>query len=331
MGGDLVRASDPEVAADVAELLAQGRALLSQRVPGLEETSVEVRVYDPTQAASHPAPRILHSAYTLKRPGRRPSIHVPDHGYRDALLHELTHALLGEGWRTLQLAPEEGLCSLLNDEVADAELTVVHLRCAARAGNSTKYHVSVQVQGSEGEPTKYSTFWGNSGGSDATDSTLTVAEILALSGSGELKTMTPAEVGHVYGVGLLVVQRIVASRGIEGLYELCLRTAAEGLAQIPVQVLLRAAGIESDQHFQQLAEEALRSESLRAAIESDSFDGVVRRAIQAAVTTPSDGVDEFLGRFTGTLTINGTPVDLATQPAFQSWLADNWSALRTAE
>ena len=68
---------------------------------------------------------------------------------------------------------------------------------------------------------------------------------------------------------------------------------------------------------------------MRAAFESESFQRVVRRAIQDACLTTSDGADEFLGRFDGMLKINGEPDDLKTLPEFRGWIGDNWESLRT--
>lgn len=326
--GDQVRASDPDVAADAAGLVERGRSLLAERVPDLDDTAVEVWLQAPANAGPTTTHGASFPATTVERPGRRPRIYVPSHGYRNVLQHELAHALLGEGWRTLPLAAEEGLCTLLNDEIADPEMAVQHLLCAARAGSGTMYSVSIQVRGPGAEPRKYHTFWGNSGGSDATESMLTVAEILAFSDFGDIEPMTWGEIGHVYGVGFVVVRRIVASRGIEGLHELCLRAASEGFDRIPVPWLLDAAGIESDEHLEEIARKALRLERLRAALERDSFEDLLRRAIQEADMAPSAPVDEFLTRFEGTLKIDGESVDLGSLPEFESWLRESWDALR---
>lgn len=244
------------------------------------------------------------------------------YGYREVLVHELAHALLGPGWRTLPLALEEGLCTLLNDELADPALLIAHLRCAARAGGSSMYSVSFHVLRPDDEPAKYSTFWGNSGGSDASESTLTIAEILALADSSDLKTMTKGEVGHVYGVGVVVVSRILAAGGIEELHELSLRAADEGHEHVPVAWLLEAAGIESDAQFEELALAELRAVSLAAAFESESFEQLFQKALQEAGATTPEAIDGFLERFEGTLRASGTTYDLAALPGFRAWLLD---------
>jgi len=134
--------------------------------------------------------------------------------------------------------------------------------------------------------------------------------------------MTQGQVGHVYGVGVVVVSRILASGGIEELHELCLRAADQGHAQVPAAWLLDAADIESDAQFEELALAELRAASLAAAFESEPFELLFEKALQEAGVTTPEAVDGFLERFEGTLRASGTTYDLAELPEFRAWLLD---------
>ncbi len=325
---DIVRANDPEVAKDVSMLLARGRGVLAKTLPALADTGVEVWVQETPMAPGYRTPH-FSSAFVMKRPGRRPRIHVAQSVLENAFLHELTHALLDESWRPLQLAIEEGLCELVSHKMADVSVMVADLRCAAQSGGSSPFYVSFEIPQETGDPERHSTLWGNSGGSDSSKSSLTVADILSFTSSRELNGMSSAEVAHIYGVGYLVVFRIVSSRGINGLHEVCLRSTKEGFEQIPAEWLLEAAEIESQEHFERVADEALRSGSIHAAFLSDEFERVVRAVIEDPASGKPQNPDEFLKRSQGTLKIDGESIDLTELLAFREWLTSNWQPLHS--
>lgn len=328
---DHVYAETTEVAEEVAERLQLGRSRLLADLPDMNPGGVEVwalPTFPTIVMESGEAPHVFENAFTVRAPGELSRIYVKPGSFRDVLQHELVHALLGESWMPLPLSMEEGLCSQMNNDYARTELTLLHLSCAARGGGGTHYAVSVNLRELTGEITESSLWWAFGGGTDASDSQLSLEEILSVSTSSELYEMTPGEIGHLYGVGYVLVGRIAELHGLEALHALCVRATANGHEWIPIEWILDSAQVDDRDHLEQLARETLSRLGLKATLDDGDLMTPLRIALKDSELVSLDDPNEFLSRFEGTLQVNGEPIDLGGSPAFRDWLREHWSELR---
>ncbi|MCB9915406.1 MAG: hypothetical protein H6828_09690 [Planctomycetes bacterium] len=165
---------------------------------------------------------------------------------RRTLAHELVHASLGASWERLPGSLEEGLCDLVSVALAPeqaVEMRAGRLSAAAFATGGLELDVEVRVPIDAGPDglglgalTRLRLFGEVSEGLDPSD----VFDVSAGLSSTRLATNDKKA---LYGLSFLLVERIVARVGYEGLHELCLRAAREERDEVPRAWLLEAAGL----------------------------------------------------------------------------------------
>jgi hypothetical protein len=253
----VVRADSDERAVDVASMLDRLAPEVLARVPDSRARPLEVWVQE-----SPALYRFSLSAYDdadgfwAASPSR---IHLREHAdnLERTLAHELVHASLGRSWSALPGTLEEGLCDALSAELCPSSAArmragrlssaifatgglVLDLELALPAklhplGVEVAFHARLRL---ESDP-------------PAEVDPLEVFHVAAGLSSSDV----PAEQKKAYyGLSYLVVERILARHGVEGLHELCTEARREHRREIPRERLLAAAGLEPD------------AESLRAAL-----------------------------------------------------------------
>lgn len=162
------------------------------------------------------------------------------------LAHELVHASLGESWRALPGTVEEGLCDVVAARLCPTsatELRAGRLSAAAFATGGVELEVEVLFSG-EASPrglvvgclSRVRLLGAVSGDLSPLD----VFEVEAGLSSTDLST---DEKKVLYGLSFLLVERIVAACGFEGLHRLCTSAREDGLEKVPAEWLLQAAGL----------------------------------------------------------------------------------------
>lgn len=160
------------------------------------------------------------------------------------LAHELCHAFLDPCWERLPGTIEEGLCDVVSLRLAPrsaARTRAGRLSAAAFALGGLALELTVMLPSTdlEGGPRiALSTGLLLEGAATTLSDPLEALRVRAGLSSTRLD---PARKKALYGLALLVVERIVERRGIEGLHALCERAAREGHRLVPEQWLLEAA------------------------------------------------------------------------------------------
>ncbi|MFT7486400.1 MAG: hypothetical protein ACI9F9_002255, partial [Candidatus Paceibacteria bacterium] len=160
------------------------------------------------------------------------------------LAHELVHASLGDSWDALPGTIEEGLCDVVSV-----------LLCPEHASNMRTGRLSAAAFATGGLELEVQIFVpGEMSLSKLRIGTMSRVRLMA----NKPPTFDPCDVFTVeaglsstelpiddkkalYGLSYLLVDRIVARRGFEGLHGLCLRADREGLDEVPSSWLLEAA------------------------------------------------------------------------------------------
>ncbi|HED64969.1 MAG TPA: hypothetical protein ENJ09_05365 [Planctomycetes bacterium] len=241
----VVRAhSHPDAAATAAllEELAPGvRALL----PGSQDRSVEVWVQQDLQLFRFGTrPSSVRGFTYLAAPFRARRIHLQSGGAtRWYLSHELVHALIDSSWATLPAVLEEGLADAVAERLNPNERTSIRAHRLLDASAFTG-GLEVLLGYEQQTPT------GNRRRElpvrihfHPDETPQTALELLDTGRRGLFSSRgTVAE--SYYGFAWLVVDRIVARRGFDGLHALCLEASEKGLEHIPAEELLAAAEID---------------------------------------------------------------------------------------
>ena len=259
----IVRAPAEEDAQAVAEMLEELRPLVLQLLPDAQLPDLEVWV--------QPRPALYH--FEGETYAEADGFWAADHGrihlregassLKRTLAHELVHASLGPSWDPLPGSLEEGLCDLISLQLAPADAASMRagrLSAAAFATGGLELEVGVVMPGSGaavglGVQSRLRLMGELSPGLDPND----VFRVRA----GLSSTRMPAnDKKAFYGLSLVLLERIVANIGIEGLHELCTLAASQGRDEVPSAWLLAAAELHpSDWHL--AVHEALGSAELR--------------------------------------------------------------------
>jgi hypothetical protein len=163
------------------------------------------------------------------------------------LAHELVHATLGQSWRTLPGTLEEGLCDVVSARLcpdAAARLAAGRLSSAAFATGGLVLDVDLEAPATDrGGETQVC--WSARLRLDG-EPRLRLDPLRAFDVRAGLSTsdLPPEEKKACYGLAFMVVQRIVQRTGFEGLHALCQEAGDAGLASVPMERLLAAAGLD---------------------------------------------------------------------------------------
>ncbi len=158
------------------------------------------------------------------------------------LAHELVHLLLGEGWQTLPLAVEEGLCDHLALRVTGydgARLIARHLTGAALAVDELRF--TVRMIPKRHARQRAGASWGQV---SLSDGPRPLDDWLGRSESVTDAAFDADASVRMRGVGYVLARRILARGGISALHDLCRRADVEGHERVPAEWLLKAAGFD---------------------------------------------------------------------------------------
>ncbi len=247
---EIVRADSTEEARRIVELLETLRPKILLTVPDSRLEFMEVWVQDrPTlygfpRMASTDAEGLWAESHDRILLGRDAD------NLERTLAHELVHAALGDGWKTLPGSLEEGLCDHVSATLTPngaARLRAGRLSSAALACGGLRMQLdisprpepdgvvhmpwSARIVLSTDEPERL-------------DAHLEVFSIEAGLSSSTLPSS--AKRGY-YGLSYLVVDRIVERFGLEALHDLCVAAAEDSFDHIPTSWLLLAAELDREQ------------------------------------------------------------------------------------
>jgi hypothetical protein len=164
------------------------------------------------------------------------------------LAHELVHASLGESWSALPGTIEEGLCDVVAAQLVPegaCELRAGRLSAAAFATGGLELEVEVLLPAEinpRGVRVGCISRIRLLGISPSTLIPADVFEVEAGLSSNELPTNDKKV---FYGLSYVLVERIVAAHGFEGLHRLCVEAREAGFDEVPAAALLNAAGLRS--------------------------------------------------------------------------------------
>lgn len=229
-----------------AQLLDEYAPKVHALLPGTQTGEVHLWVQEELRYYRHR--HYGHSTHGIAIPGGPPfQINVRRDTVSPAWIvnHELTHAFLGPDWETLPGLLEEGLCDYVATQVAPECGPFVRMDRLVEAnpyGEGFRFTLSfAQWDRLRGHTVDRLFVDVNSKNPDRLD----IAEVLGRPSLG-----VHQRVPGGYGVGYVMVFRIIENVGLHGLHELCLRAKQFGHDCIPVEWTFRAAGYEPGANLQ---------------------------------------------------------------------------------
>lgn len=298
-----VRASNPELAQEVAEYTVATQAELERRLPGLREADFDVWVQDRIRSGLPAWVRPGHATGLAIRRSDSPTcrVHVLTNEYRKTLPHELTHALLGADWDLLPALVEEGVCELMNVALSPEDQLALGLLVCAETGTEL--------------------LAATPGGADS----LSLGPLLARSSSRDLSSGTLEEALYAYGMAYFLVDRIERRRGLPHLLELCLRAREESLDIVPSAWILEAADLEPTTDLMPLLTADVDRALFDYLLQSGELERMLAR-IEKTVTESPEHANWSFATVTVTYAIDDLP-DLQVErplvdlPGFERWRA----------
>ncbi|QDU66439.1 hypothetical protein [Engelhardtia mirabilis] len=239
----VIRATDRGAAAILAPEFLEFRTEIIALLPDTREGPVNIWLEERPTLREHGQEDGWADAYTLTWGGSRtPRVHLPadpgtDAERRNLIAHELVHALLGPSWQSLPTALEEGLATWVATQIEPRSYQRVTKLLAAAPDRMAHIELGAVLAGAPVALPDRALTLAIASASDAS-----VEEILAYPLGDELYPSGRAAKLRLYGVGLALVDTIVRRGGIGALHGLCLRAEAEGLARVPIDWIMEAAG-----------------------------------------------------------------------------------------
>ncbi|GJM22136.1 MAG: hypothetical protein DHS20C15_20510 [Planctomycetota bacterium] len=248
----VIRADIAESGERVVRLLDDLAPRVRDLLPGLRPRRVEVWVQSELEVFSGWPLDPAVPAFTLENGGRIHLLEASDEQLSFALSHELVHALLSEEWSTLPSVAEEGLADWVQEHLHPnhaAMLRADHLAKASSAFGGLRFGLFASWATWGGRRLASFTLPGR----DASDESSVNPNDAFTLGDTSVRTslFQPYRVSvadsRLYGIGYLVVSRIVDRNGVRELQRMCRRASEEGREQVPAQWLLAAAGLEGSE------------------------------------------------------------------------------------
>jgi hypothetical protein len=244
-----VRADTEERAVEVAGLLDRLAPEVLARVPGSEARELEVWVQE-----SPALYRFALSSYDdadgfwAASPAR---IHLRERAdnLERTLAHELVHASLGRSWSALPGTLEEGLCDALSAELcpgAAARMRAGRLSSAVFATGGLVLDLELALPAALHPLGVEVAFRARLRLESDPPSELEPLDVFRVAAGLSSSDVAPEQKKAYYGLSYLVVERILARRGVEGLHDLCTQALRDGHRRVPRQRLLAAAELGTD-------------------------------------------------------------------------------------
>lgn len=245
----LVRAESAVQARYVAKLLDDLAPRVQGLLPDTRSDPLEVWVQSELAIYSHWQVERDVPAFTIEG-GRR--IHMRSADPRElstALGHELVHAMLGDSWSSLPAVAEEGLADWVQEQLHPdlaSSLRADHLSKTSAAFDGLQLGIWLPSASGQHQLAAF-TFLGRPEGTPPLGPPSTAIARRGGCGSGMFQ---PYEVSvsdpRLYGLGYLLVARIVERHGMAELHALCLKASEFGLETVPSPWLLERAGLDDD-------------------------------------------------------------------------------------
>ncbi len=236
----IVRSDSEEEARAVSTLLERLAPRVTSLVPdsSLEEVEVWIQerpsLYRRPREASADAEGLWAESHGRILLGR----------YADSLertlAHELVHASLGETWRALPGSLEEGLCDHVSARVSSkggARLRAGRLASAALSCGGISLELSARPRREPGDETWGVQIFLSSPEALAADP----LDVFRIQAGLSSTSIGASQKRGYYGLSFLVVERIVARHGLDGLAALCRSARERDLSTVPRRWLLDAA------------------------------------------------------------------------------------------
>lgn len=241
-----VRADSVAPAANTARLLDDLVPRVVERLPDTRTDRLEVWVQAQLEVYSGWPVEDNVPAFTVESDGRIHLLEGSSIELSAALGHELVHAMLGPSWKTLPAVAEEGLADWMQEQLNPqvvAALRADHLAKAAAAVGGMQFGIWGLGPAERGQRLATLSFPEDLTGERPLDPRTALDD-----GDGERGGLfQPYSVAvsdpRLYGIGYLVVARIVERGGIELLHDLCLQAATQGYEHVPADWLLEAADL----------------------------------------------------------------------------------------
>lgn len=279
-----VSADSPSRAREVALLLERLEPAVVARLPEARSRSVAVWVQE-SPALYRSSQRAYQDADGFYSDSED-RIHLREaaDSLERTLAHELVHAHLRGAWRELPGTLEEGLCDHVSGELcpdARARLRAGRLSCAGFALGGLDLELTVRVPAElhpSGVEVRLQARLRLEGEPPMDVDPLGVFRRQAGLSSSRLSSSAKKA---YYGLAYLVVERIVAHVGIDGLHALCRTSRREENDHVPMEQLLAAAGMTED------------SASWRAALVAEYEPGDLRELVRMHPEFLVRSLDDF--------------------------------------
>lgn len=308
--------------------LTRATAFLEHELPGLTRPEICVWIQAEVDAGWNTPRSPGRTAFALDLDqGRSWRIHVQEVDFEYSLVHELVHARLSEDWDPLPAALEEGLCDLMAVRRSGSPRERFGRIAAMVSTPPREAILTYRTQGAEGALDNTLTLRFAALEAAADRSRLSPQQILS-EREGRRERLKLEDLEYLYGLGYLIVERIVERHGIESLHQMCRRAVLQQRALLAPQEILRAAGLDSDAQILEAAEVEMakfvpeflfEGGYLQAALQQLCRDEEVRCAT----------VDEFLQVHQPGLRLGDSTEQLLQDfPGKSGWLQGHWPAIR---
>ena len=247
-GHGIVRADNQAPGRMVAELLDELAPQVRARIPDTRSEPVEVWVQKRLAVYRGWPVDSQVPAFTVEGDGRIHLLEGDEIELSAALSHELVHALLGPSWRTLPPVAEEGLADWIQERLnrpVASSLRADHLAKASAAVGGLDFGVWSLARTQRGRRLATIQFPQSITGAEPLDPERALDVGDADNGSLFQPYQVAVSDPRLYGIGYLVVSRIIDRHGMGRLHQLCLEAADEGLDAVPAQWLLEASALQS--------------------------------------------------------------------------------------
>jgi hypothetical protein len=246
--GALVRADDVLRAREVAQLFDQLHPLVTEQLPDSNCRAREVWIQ------SQPQLYLFSGATYQEADGFWSENHGRIHLRNDAqslartLAHELVHSSLGPSWEVLPGTIEEGLCDVVSVLLCPDNSTGMRtgrLSAAAFATGGLELEIELFLPAEAGAGKVQIGCMTRMRLQGEVSPDFDPQDVFTIPAGLSTTDLPVNDKKALYGLSYLLVDRIVARVGFEGLHDLCLEAARQGLAEIPAPWLMEAGGMES--------------------------------------------------------------------------------------
>lgn len=248
-GHGVVRSDHESPGRMAAALLDALAPEVRRRIPDTHEEPLEVWVQEKLSVFRGWSVDEQVPAFTIEGEGL---IHILEGDRIElsaALAHELVHAMLGPSWKTLPSVAEEGLADWMQEQLNPpvlGSLRADHLAKAGAAVGGLEFGVWSREWRRRGRRLATITFPHPAEDSKPLDLRTALDQGDAVSSGFFRPYQVAVADARLYGVGYLVISTLIDEIGVDGLHDLCVEAAEQGLSHVPSAWLLEAARLDTN-------------------------------------------------------------------------------------